>query len=592
MLLDLIAPMSQVLLSWALFFLLFSGIGLLILKLLGKRLASGWVWLDSFWLGWALSIAVLQIWHFVFPVNEMILLILSAVALFQLFNQRESAAGLLAQLRKERAYLLATALLALWLSNRALAMPTAYDTGFRDIQAVMWIDAYPAVPGLGNLFSSLAFNHSVYLYDALLDASIWSGRSHHIATGLLLMAYMAQAVKSALKLRSCQSEAAIRWSWILFTVTIPYLLFYTVDRSGITHFLTDTVVDLVGFLCMAYLLDFLQDWIPRESDKQYLILRLALLVLVGFTIKQTFIVFGLAVAATVVFLWLKRGAYRRDRERAVRLLRLTMIMAGVMIVPWLARGVVSSGYIAYPQTVGRVNVDWAIPHEQLLNRQRAMSTNTRIRGGVQAEVLGSWDWLGPWLQKFARNVMPTMLPSIISAGALGLYAAGRLRNRGKARARGPGLLALAPLLIMLIFWFFTFPEPKYVRYVFWSLAALSVILAFEAWSSVAFRLRIIAVYGLAALCLAYVAFLIVARQSYPLPAGPDDGFYDHWPIPYDQYVTNSGLQLNVPSGNGTQCWQAPLPCTRYPDARLEARVPGELRHGFRIANSASAGSTD
>jgi len=592
LLLDLIAPMSQVLLSWLLLFLLFSGLGLWVLKLLGKRFESGWDWLDSFWLGWALGIAVLQVWHFIFPVNEMILLLLALIAACQLFSQREVAARLVAQLRNEYAYLIALALLALWLSNRSLAMPTAYDTGFRDIQAVMWIDAYPAVPGLGNLFSSLAFNHSVYLYDALLDASIWSGRSHHIATGLLLMAYLAQAVKAALKLRSCQSAAAIRWSWIHFTLTIPYLLFYTVDWSGITHFLTDSVVDLVGFLCMAYLLDFLQNWNPGEPDKRYLILRLAVLVLVGFTIKQTFIVFGLAVAATVVFLWLKRGAYRQDRRRAGRLLRLTMIMAGVMIAPWLARGVLSSGYIAFPQTVGRVNVDWAIPHEQLLNRQRAMSTNTRIRGGVQAEVLGSWYWLGPWLQKFARNIMPAMLPSLISAGALGLYAADRWRKRGKARVRGPGLLALAPLLIMLIFWFFTFPEPKYVRYVFWSLAALSVILAFEAWSSVAIRARVISVFALAALCLAYVAFLIVARQSFPLPAGPDDGFYDHWPVPYDQYVTNSGLQLNVPSGNGSQCWQAPLPCTRYPDARLEARVPGELRHGFRIANSASAGSTE
>ena len=263
-----------------------------------------------------------------------------------------------------------------------------------------------------------------------------------------------------------------------------------------------------------------------------------------------------------------------------------------MILPWLARGVISSGYMAFPQTVGRVEVEWAIPHEQLLARQRAMSTNTRIRGGVQDEVLGSWAWLGPWLRKFVSNIMPTMLPSTIAMGALGLYAAGRWRNRGAHRERGPSLLALAPLLIMLTFWFFSFPEPKYVRYILWSLAALSVILAFEAWPHIDFRLRIVAVYGLAMLCLAYVGLLIVGRQSYLLPAGPDDGFYDHWPVPYDQYVTDSGLQINVPSGNGTQCWQAPLPCTPYPDARLEARVPGDLRHGFRIASTAGAGSTD
>ena len=110
--LDLISPMSQVMLSWSLFFLLFSGLGMAILKLLGKRIASGRDWLDSFWLGWALALAVLQIWHFIFPVNEMILLLLAVVAAYQLFSQRETAARLIAQLRYERAYLLAMTLLA------------------------------------------------------------------------------------------------------------------------------------------------------------------------------------------------------------------------------------------------------------------------------------------------------------------------------------------------------------------------------------------------------------------------------------------------------------------------------------------------
>ena len=590
--LDLIAPMSLVLLSWALLFLLFSGLGLTALKLLGKPFASGRDWLDCFWLGWALTLAVLQIWHFFFPVNEMILLLLALFAAYQLIPQRKTAARLLAQMRHKRAYLLAMALLAIWLSNRALAMPTAYDSGFRDIQAVMWIDAYPIVPGLGNLFSSLAFNHSVYLYDALLDVSIWSGRSHHIATSLLIMVYLAGALKSALNLGACRSARALRWSWMLATLTIPYVLFYTAGQSGITHFLTDTVVDLVGFLCVAYFLDFLQDRNPAAIDQHYQIWRLAILILVGLTIKQTFIVFGLALAATVLFVWLRRGGYRRERERAARLLKLGAALALAVILPWLARGVMTSGYMAFPQTLGRVDVDWAIPHEQLLSRQRAMSTNTRIRGGVQIEVLGSWDWLGPWLRKFVGNIMPTMLPSLISLGALGLYAAGRWRDRSANRERGPALLALAPLLIMLAIWFFTFPEPKYIRYILWSLAAISVILAFEAWPKIALQVRIIAVLALTALCLAYVALLIVGRQSYLLPAGPDDGFYDHWPVPYDQYVTDSGLQLNVPRGDGTQCWQVPLPCTPYPDARLEARVAGELRHGFRIAGLAEAGSTD
>ncbi len=590
--LDLLAPMSLVLLSWALFMLLFSGLGITVFRLLEKPLKAGDDWLDSFWLGWALALAVLQFWHLVFPVNAAILLLFALFAARQLISQRSAAAQLIIQLRSESVYLLIMALLALWMSNRALAMPIAFDSGFRDIQAVMWIDSYPIVPGLGNLFSSLAFNHSVYLYDALLDVSIWSGRSHHIATGLLIMAYLARAVQSALQLWKCQCGAEVRWSSIFSVLTIPLILFYTVSWSGITHFLTDTVVDVVGFLCVTYLLDFVQGWKPGKVDSEFHIVRVVVLLVLGFTIKQTFIVFGLAVAATVIFLWFKRGGYRHDPVRAGWLAALTLIFAGTVLLPWMARGVITSGYIAFPQTVGKAAVDWAMPTEHLENRQRIMSTNTRIRGGDQDEVLGSWEWLGPWLQKFVRNIMPTMLPTAITLGALGLYAVGRFRNSGLNRDRSPGLLPLAPVLIMLVFWFFSFPEPKYVRYLFWGLAALSVILAYEAWPKVSWRFRITAVYGLTLLCLAYVAFLIAAQRTFPLSAGPVDGFHEHWRIHYDQFVTDSGLKLNVPKAGGPQCWRVPLPCTPHPNARLEERAPGELRHGFRIANSQRAGADD
>ena len=149
-------------------------------------------------------------------------------------------------------------LLMLWMSSRAIEMPDASDTGFRDMQAVMWISQYPIVPGLNNLFASLAYNHSVYLYDALLDVALWHGRAQHIATGLLLIAYLIYPVRALLRLRRAQDAGSVRWSWIFAALTIPYIMFYTVGRGGISHFLTDTAVDLIGFLVIIYLLDFLQ----------------------------------------------------------------------------------------------------------------------------------------------------------------------------------------------------------------------------------------------------------------------------------------------------------------------------------------------
>ena len=299
--------MGSVLLSWLLLFLLFSGLGIGVLRVIGRSVDSGWLWLDCFWLGWALALGLMQFWHFVFPVNDALVLLFAAASVCLLLWRRRSLRRAAGRLAGDKPFLLLYALLALWMSNRALGMPIAFDTGFRDIQAVMWIDAYPIVPGLGNLFSSLAFNQSVYLYDALLDTSIWSGRSYYIATGLLLMVYLGYALGAALQFYRSPSAAGLRWSKMFAALTIPYILFQTVSGGGITHFLTDAVVDLMGFMTLIYLLDFLQEWRPAQAEGNYFLYRLAIVILAGITIKQSYFVYGAATAALAIMVWLGRG---------------------------------------------------------------------------------------------------------------------------------------------------------------------------------------------------------------------------------------------------------------------------------------------
>ena len=153
-----------------------------------------------------------------------------------------------------------------------------------------------------------------------------------------------------------------------------------------------------------------------------------------------------------------------------------------------------------------------------------LSVNTRLRGAERSAVLGSWAWLRPWLNDFANNRMASLAPILITVAALAVYALGLiLFGRGKRR-HGPSAWTLSPLLLTLIIWFFTFPEPKYVPGVLWSLAALSVALAFFSLDVVAWRLRLAAVLLLTCAGLAYCAFLVFQLRTFPLPAGPDDGF--------------------------------------------------------------------
>ena len=586
--LDLIFPMGSVLLSWLLLFLLFSGLGLAILKALGKPLASGWDWLDSFWLGWALSLGIMQLWHFVAPVNDALALLFAFFAALLLAGRRQSIVVLGGRLLRNWMFLLPFGLLALWMSNRALGMPIAYDTGFRDIQAVSWIDSFPIIPGLGNLFSSLAFNHSVYLYDALLDTSIWSGRSVYIASGLLLTAYLAYAVGAALQLFRSRVEEDARWSSIFASATIPFILFQTVRWGGITHFLTDTVVDLVGFLTLIYLLDFLQYWRLNGGARDYLVYRLAILILIGFTVKQSFLVYGFATAALAFAVWLRRGGMRSGARRIQRLVALLFLVGMALLLPWMARGVVTSGYVAYPQSIGRFDVDWAIPAEQIEDRQRTLATNTRLRGGDPDAVLASWEWLGPWLRDFGRNIFPISMPTLVSAIALAMYFYGVRKLQPEGLTPHLSWRTLLPMMIMLVFWFFTVPEDKYVRYVFWSFAALSITMAMLAWRWIDWRRRVLAVFAFILIVLAYVVFLMFRHEEILVPAGRHGGFHAHFRPEYERFETDDGLILHVPIGM-SQCWNIPLPCTPYPDSAVSARVPGDLRAGFRIATNRETG---
>ena len=66
-------------------------------------------------------------------------------------------------------------------------MPIAFDTGFRDIQLPSCGPIPIAiVPGLGQpVLHRMAYNHSVYLYDALLDViDLVGALVPRIATGL------------------------------------------------------------------------------------------------------------------------------------------------------------------------------------------------------------------------------------------------------------------------------------------------------------------------------------------------------------------------------------------------------------------------
>ena len=131
----------------------------------------------------------------------------------------------------------------------------------------------------------------------------------------------------------------------------------------------------------------------------------------------------------------------------------------------------------------------------------------------------------PGCENLAGNIFPTQCRRLCLS-LRSRYTFMGLGKSGPERAKRESLnwWALLPLMIMLVFWFFTVPEDKYVRYVLWSFAALSITMAMLAWRWIEWRRRVLAVFAFILISLAYVVFLIVRHEEILVPAGPHDGF--------------------------------------------------------------------
>ncbi len=146
----------------------------------------------AFWAGFALTIAILQIWNFVLPINHLARILLIAFGLFGLRLNRRKLYQAVQNMPWRMVALII--LLLIWLANRSILLPDNYDTWLYHLNAVQWPSTYPIVPGLGNLHTRLGFSSSYFLYPATLNTSIWFDRPYHVTSGLLFAVLLVQFV--------------------------------------------------------------------------------------------------------------------------------------------------------------------------------------------------------------------------------------------------------------------------------------------------------------------------------------------------------------------------------------------------------------
>jgi hypothetical protein len=553
--------------AWAGLFLVFSGIGLGVRRCAGGGAAGVWRF-DDFWVGWAVALAVLQVWHAQWAVSGWVLCAGAVIAagvwigVYRSVRWRHIRRALTGP---QIVGAVLGAVAVAWLAHLALDINRNYDTGLYHAAAVKWTATYPAVKGLANLHGRLGFNSAYYLYAAMLETGPFFQRAHHAANGLLLAVLLLQSLFCLVRLAEARDRTT-RPGDLFHALLLGPILLRAFGRN-LCSLSPDLAVFALGIVASGRLLRALTEPALNGGHGRWRLWALALIGCVGITVKTSLAPLGVLAPAVAFGVWSCRG-HSSGRGHGLRMLAVAAAIALAVLGPWAARGIVLSGYPLYPLALGGADVAWRVPRSLAMSEANWIKSWARRPGAAWTEVLGTWTWFRPWLRGLPADVVRAgLLVSSVGAAA-GVY---RLLAGRRAGARFPKAWPfLVPAAGSLIFWFFTAPDPRFAGAAWWVLAVGTVVLVAVEWNLPSGRLR----WFDAALCGAVFLYAFQPNGLWfrdgrfePLPAGR-----------YRTKLTDGGVAVNV-SLTG-QCWNAPLPSTPVFRPGLRAFDPGDAGKGF------------
>jgi hypothetical protein len=437
-----------------------------------------------------------------------------------------------------------------------------YDVGLYHAQAIKWLHEMGTVAGLGNVHTPFAHNSGWHVLAAYFDLTDLIGAP---VPGLNLVIIGAGWLTAMGGLRGLLLGRRALGDIVALLLSFPLTYFFVEEFASP---ITDTPAAVLGWIIFVLLLRRSEREAPLRADSE--MLNIGMILAFWMTIKLS------SAPAALILLAVFAASWRSPR----RLVALS-ISLGVVVLPWMLRGVMLSGFIAFPlAAVPPLPVDWAMPVLEAMDQTRTVQSWAKIPYALAQDVASFTvqEWVPLW---WARQNTLTRLLIPMALGSLPLTLAGVVML-GRVRTL-PNTRMVAGLSgvwsIGCWFWFLGAPDPRY------GLGFLIPIIALPA----ALVLAPI-VHAQARATIALLAAAIVLMVAGALRTElPKLRWQERWllPAPYIQTVTKpasmNGIPLRMPA-TGDQCWNSPLPCTPTPNAALEARGCA-LRDGFRMVVS-------
>lgn len=348
--------------------------------------------------------------------------------------------------RRVAALLFCFALTLVWTTRS----PGQYDTGLYHAQAIRWVEEYGVVPGLGNLHMRLAYNSAFMSLQALFSLGWLLGQSLHTLNGFFCLAALFYALSTV----RLWGEKSRRTSDFLKCVAV----FYVVQKC---HDIASSGTDIEAMLLMLYIFIKWSEYMEREEKDGVLYGYLCLVSVYAATVK-------LSAASTALLALYPLYLFIREKNgKAI----FSHVAAGVgILLPFLIRNVVISGYLVYPYAgLDLFHPDWKMDEAVLLSDSldiKMFARGLRSAAEYDNSLIG---WIPKWfVNQNAGNRVLIVVGAVCVPVILYLFGK-NLKERNYVRAVffGTGVLNL-------FFWFFTAPHMRYGEPYIYVLVAMAL----------------------------------------------------------------------------------------------------------------------
>ncbi len=316
------------------------------------------------------------------------------------------------------------------------------DSYLYHAQSIEWNELYGAVKGLGNIHKRFAYNSAFFCLQALFSWRSIIGRSLHVLNGLIcLMAsvYSVSTFKFFKKRRFYVSD-------LMRLITFLYILYSE-------KYISSPGSDISTLLVVVYIVIKWTDSLERVKKPDGR--EVFMMAFLGVTaVFATSLKLSVASAAVLCLYPLVDFMQRKKYGDVIR----TIVCGIIVILPFLVRNVIISGYLVYPfPAIDIFNVDWKMPAEI------ARVDKVEITAWARALNNKGWydwpfvKWVPEWWQYMDTKIKFFVLLDVIALLlSVPVFIKGVL-----SRSLNIKHFFLAGAVIMWLYWFLTSPNVRY-----------------------------------------------------------------------------------------------------------------------------------